>query len=250
MVNRPLGSNQVFWNPCLANAWRGVPSPVNVIRGHFGLVARDSRWGEYVNSSWLSNSRYILSRCARALGSTIVTAVLLVICPMAPARAGQSDLQTYGDPSLRTAVDVQAKKIYDVASAQVSPRIFVMTRRNPIHIGEARGTEVTGTVVEGAIGRIVATVWTRQGKYSVEFYRAGKTLLMVYETFTFFEESAPHGAWRNFMGLAAWERHVYFDSQQNIGYAEARGLRAPAPGVGGEQLQEQAQRLAQLLQRK
>lgn len=118
-----------------------------------------------------------------------------------------------------------------------------------MHVKGARGTEVTGTVVEGAIGRIVATVWSKEGKYSVEFYRAGKTLLMACETFTFFEESAPPGAWRNFMGLAAWERHVYFDSQQNIGYAEARGLKAPAPGIGGEQLQERAQRLAQLLQR-
>ena len=229
-------------------------SPANqnpVTRGEKGQAKRRAckrPRGEFMNASLLSDSRYVLYQFARTLRSSIVTAILLVICPLTPAWADQSGLRTYGDPSLRTAVDAQTKRIYDVASGPSSQRIFVITRGNPMRVKEARGTEVTGTVAEGAISRIVATVWTKEGKYSVEFYRAGKTLLMVYETFTFFEESAPLGAWRNFMGLAAWERHVYFDSQQNIGYAEARGLRAPAPGVGGKQLQERAQRLAQLLQ--
>lgn len=195
-------------------------------------------------------SRYFLCPVARALGPSIMTSVLLFICHLAPAKASQADLQTYGDPSLLAGVDAQTKRIYDVASGPSSLRFFVMTRRNPLHVKKARGTEVTGTVVDGAIGRMVATVWTKDGKYSVEFYRAGKTLLMTYETFTFFEESAPPGAWHNFMGLAAWERHVYFDPKQKIGYAEARGLEAPAPEVGGEQLQEQAQRLAELLQKR
>ena len=203
--------------------------------------------GELMNAALLSDFRHVLRPFARAPG---LLAVLFAICPMTPAWAGKSELQTYGDPSLRTAVDARTKAIYDVASDPSSRRIFVITRGNPMRVKEAQGTEVTGTVVDGTIGRIIATVWTKEGKYSVEFYRAGTALLMVYETFTFFEESAPPGAWRNFMGLAAWERHVYFDSQQNIGYAEARGLRAPAPGAGGEQLQEQAQRLAQLLQKR
>ena len=180
----------------------------------------------------------------------VYAAGLLAIGLVAPAWAGESDLQIYGDPALRTAVDAQTKAIYDAASGPSSQRIFVMTRGNPMQVKDARGTEVTGTVVEGAISRIVATVWTKEGKYSVEFYRAGKRLLMAYETFTFFEESAPPGDWRNFMGLAAWERHVYFDSQQKIGYAEARGRRAPAPGIGGEQLQERAERVTELLQEK
>jgi hypothetical protein len=201
-----------------------------------------------MNASLVSDIRCVLRPFPRASGFTIVAAVVLAMCPMTRAWADDSKLQTYGDPSLRAAVEARTKAIYDVASGPSSKRIFVMTRGNPMHVKEARGTEVTGTVVDGAIGRIVATVWTKEGKYSVEFYRAGETLLMIYETFTFFEESAPAGAWRNFMGLAAWERHVYFDSRQNIGYAEARGLGAPAPGVGGEQLQERAQLLAQLLQ--
>ena len=203
-----------------------------------------------MNTALLSDTRYVLSQFPRALGLGIVNVVLLVICSIAPAWAAESDLQTYGDPSLRTAVEAQTRRIYDVASGPGGQHIFVMTRGNPMHVKEAQGTEVIGTVVDGVISRIVATAWTKEGKYSVEFYRAGKTLLMVYETFTFFEESAPPGAWHNFMGLAAWERHVYFDPKQKIGYAEARGLRAPVPGVGGEQLQERAQRLAQLLQKR
>ena len=39
------------------------------------------------------------------------------------------------------------------------------------------------------------------------------TLLFVYETFVYFTETAPSDAWRNFMGLAAWERRSYFESE-------------------------------------
>jgi hypothetical protein len=176
--------------------------------------------------------------------------LLLTISVITPAPAGESELRTYGDPSLRTSMEARTREIYETASAPGSQRIFLMTRSNPMSLKDSRGTEITGTVVGGAISRIVGTVWTKRGKYSVEFYLADKTLVMAYETFTFFEESAPPGAWRNFMGLAAWERRLYFDAHRNIGYAEARGLQAPAPGAGGEQLQEQAQRLVQLLHKR
>jgi hypothetical protein len=66
--------------------------------------------------------------------------------------AGKSELQTYGDPSLRTAVDARTKAIYDVASDPSSRRIFVITRGNPMCVKEAQGTEVTGTVVDGDPG--------------------------------------------------------------------------------------------------
>lgn len=200
-----------------------------------------------MNSSLLSDICYVLRRLDKTPWFTILAAVLFLISPITPTLAGESELRTYGDPSLRTVVDARTRAIYKAASDPGTQRIFLITRGNPMSVRGARGTEVTGTVIEGAISRIIATVWTKDGKYSVEFYRTGETLVMTYETFIFFEESAPPGAWRNFMGLAAWERRVYFDARRNIGYAEARGLQAPAPGTGGEQLQQQAQRLAELL---
>jgi hypothetical protein len=175
--------------------------------------------------------------------------ILLLISPATSALADEFEVRTYGDASLRKLVDDRARVIYGALSDPGSRHFFLMTRVNPICQKDAFGTEVSGTVTIGKLSRIVATVWTKEGKYSIEFYRDGETLIMVYETFTFFEEAAPHGAWHNFMGLAAWERRAYFH-EHRIGYAEARGPQAPAPGVGGEQLQKQATRLAQLLRKR
>lgn len=202
-----------------------------------------------MNAAFLSGIGHVFRLFARTHGLTVATAVLLATCRMT-ALAGESELQTYRDPSLRTTVDAQTKAIYDAASGPDTQRIFLITRGNPMSVKGARDTEVTGTMVEGEISRIVAAAWTEEGKYSVEFYRAEKKLLMVYETFTFFEESSPLGAWRNFMGLAAWERRAYFDSRQEIGYAEARGTQAPKPGADGKQLQERANHIEDLLQKR
>jgi hypothetical protein len=115
-------------------------------------------------------------------------------------------------------------------------------------LSHAVGTEATATFVGSAIARVVATVWTTQGKYASEYYRTDNRLVMAYETFAYFEEAAPPGAWRNFMGHAAWERRTYFDSRGGVAYAEARGSHAPAPGGGVDQLRLQADRLVRLLQ--
>jgi hypothetical protein len=111
------------------------------------------------------------------------------------------------------------------------------------------GTELSGSVIDGSLARIVGTFWTSEGKCSIEFYRVGDKLLMVYETFSFFVESAPPDTWHNFMGLPAWESRIYYSAQGEVGYAETHGSQAPAPEINGKKLQQQVERLVELLNR-
>ncbi|MFI5184661.1 MAG: hypothetical protein ACHQNV_09695 [Vicinamibacteria bacterium] len=175
---------------------------------------------------------------------------LLLVAPLLPmAGVAEPAVRTFGDPSVRSAVESRTRAIYDAASNQESRRLFLMTRTNPLSVPDAMGTEATGVIVGPVVARMLASVWTKRGKYSVEYYRAEEGLLMVYETFAYFEEAARRDAWRNFMGLAAWERRTYFDARQAVGYAETQGMEGPAPGADGTRLREQVERLARLLQK-
>jgi hypothetical protein len=104
-------------------------------------------------------------------------------------------------------------------------------------------------MIDGSADRIVGTAWTKRGIYSFELYRVGDKLLMVYETFSFFIESAPADAWHNFMGLPAWESRIYYDAGGEVAYAESHGSRAPEPVINGKKLQQEAKRLVELLNR-
>lgn len=163
--------------------------------------------------------------------------------------AGATDERQFGDASLRPRVEVRTRSIYDAGSRPETSRRFLFTTDNLLGIPEALGTEASATF--GTTGdRLVATVWSKTGKYSVEYYRSSKSvLLFVYETFVYFTDTAPSDAWRNFMGLSAWERRSYFDDSHAIGYAASLGKHAPPPGSGAAELHEQAVRLATALGR-
>jgi hypothetical protein len=160
--------------------------------------------------------------------------------------AQNSELRTYGDASIRTAIDAQLKRIYELARGP-GVQVELLTRDNPLQMGNAVGTELSAAIIDGSAGRIVGTVWTKRGKYSIEFYRVGEKLIMVYETFSFFVESAPRETWRNFMGLPAWESRIYYGAQGEVGYAETHGSQAPAPEINGRKLQQQAEHVVKLL---
>jgi hypothetical protein len=181
-----------------------------------------------------------LMECARV---TCIVALALA----ARAFAAAPDARTFGDPALRPAIDARVKEIYEL-TAGPDIQVELLTRDNPLQLKGAVGTELTAAMVSGSPARIVGAVWTRRGKYSVEFYRADDKLLMVYETFSLFGDSAPADAWHNFMGLPGWERRIYFDPQGDVGYAEARG-QAPPPETAGKQLQQEAKRVVELLDR-
>ena len=115
--------------------------------------------------------------------SCLVAFLALMLC--GKAFAEDQDLHVYGDPATRSAIDAQLKKIYELA---IGPGVQVelLTRDNPLQLRDALATELTGSMTGDSVNRIVGAVWTKQGKYSVEFYRSGNRLLMAYETFSFF----------------------------------------------------------------
>jgi len=173
-----------------------------------------------------------------------MVAVVALACNRALAE--DPDLLTYGDPSVRATVDAELKKIYELANGP-GEQIELITRDNPLQLKDELCTELSASIIDGSEARIVGTVWTKQGKYSFEFYRAGDRLLMVYETFSYFKESEPPNAWHNFMGLPAWESRVYFGAQDEVGYAERHGPQAPPPEMAGKKLRQQVERLSRLL---
>jgi hypothetical protein len=187
--------------------------------------------------------RYRVPRNMRAL-SCLVAILALTSCRVALAQ--DPELRTHGDPAARSAADTQLKRIYELASGPVQ-HVELITRDNPLRLRNAVGTEVTASIIDGSAARIVANVWTSKGKHSIEFYRFSDKLLMVYQTFTHFQESAPRDAWHNFMGLAAWESRIYFGARGQVTYAETRGHQAPPPQIAAKELQQQAQRLVNLL---
>ena len=179
---------------------------------------------------------------------TIVLLVALLTCTLAQSRSGDdAEVLKSGDPSLRKALEPRAQAVYDSASKPDAKRVSLITRDNPLSLPAAIGTEATGVFVDGNVARIVANVWTRRGRYAVEYYEGKEGLFFVYESFAFFEDTAPRDAWRNFMGLPAWERRTYFNDDHSVGYAEVRGSGAPAPGSDGKRLNDQSRRIAALL---
>jgi len=162
--------------------------------------------------------------------------------------AQKTELRTYGDPSVRTGVDAQLRTIYEHANGP-GVHVELLTRDNPLQLRDALGTQLSASIIDGSAGRIVGTIWTKRGVYSIEFYRVGGKLLMVYETFSFFVESAPPDAWHNFMGLPAWESRIYYDATGDVAYAESHGSQAPTPVINGKELQQEAERLDEILNR-
>ena len=149
--------------------------------------------------------------------STILLASLLVLSTVSALAQGNGE-QSWGDPTLKEMIKPKTQAIYD----QGGTWTFRLTNQNPLAIKSSFATELSGTNSEGVFTRIIATSWSSEHRYSAEFYTAGGKLIFVYEALEYLEESAPPDAWRNFKGLAGWERRSFFDDD-TIGYCETKG---------------------------
>lgn len=127
-------------------------------------------------------------------------------------------LSVSGDSTLKSIIALQTRAIYE----QREKWVFSLTKETPLGIEDAYGIELQASEFEEKLNRIIATAWTNVGKYSLEYYFADGALIFVYEAFEYFNTSAPKPSWRNFKGIASWERRSYFDGSA-IGYRETLG---------------------------
>jgi len=171
-------------------------------------------------------------------------AVLLSVVLSFQDAAGQTDApeKTFGDREVEGMIQTQTREIYGKETAKV----FLMTSDDVLGLGGSRGTELEGSLVGPDLVRVVATAFTKRGKYGAEYYMRDGKLLFVYETFEYFAKNAPAGAWQNFRHIAAWERRSYFWNGV-IAYGSSRGEGAPEPGNNAKKLHDQGRHVAALL---
>lgn len=164
-----------------------------------------------------ANSRY--RRRRRIL---VPQVLLLILASFATTNALKAqdagERHVAGDSTLKHVMAPQVRAIYD----RQSQWVFGLTRENIVRIEGATATEFRAAQAEGSFHRIIATVWTTQGKYAAEYYLSDDTPIYVYEAFEYFEEAAPIEAWRNFKGLPGWERRSYLNDNA-VGYIESSG---------------------------
>lgn len=150
-----------------------------------------------------------------------ITLCLLLLSASASLSQSAEFKHAQGDSTLKEVVAPRVRAIYELEGQ----RAFLLTQENLLDLEGVNATELHGTYVDEHFSRIVAITWTEEGKYSVEYYWEGEALIFTYETFEYFEELSPKDSWRNFKGIASWERRSYFDAQA-VGYVESVGLSA------------------------
>ncbi len=161
------------------------------------------------------------------------------------ATAQENDSRkTFGDPAIKEAIAAKTGAIYE----KDGDSLFVLTQGDVLGLNSLEGTEINAKFSDGYFTRIVAGAFNEYGKYQVEFYLEKDVLLFSFETFEYYLERSPKSAWKNFKGLAAWERRSYFSSSKIV-YAETRGVTAPKAGNGSLSLSNTAYRLLRLFKK-
>jgi hypothetical protein len=151
-------------------------------------------------------------------GLVVFLAIRLAAQSPAPDRVGDSTVVA------RTVA--ATRLIYDSAGG----RVFSFIAGNALDIAGANATEIQATYLNGAVARVVAGTWGAAGKYGVEFYYQGDSLLFSFDTFEYIAEAAPPRQWQNFKRLPAWERRVYWNGPA-AAFVETSGSPARlAPG--------------------
>ena len=150
----------------------------------------------------------------------LLNSVLAMSFLSAPA-AAQRAPERIGDSTMVAPTYASLRVIHDSAKSPA----FSFTAGNVLDVAGANATEIQATFLAGDVARVVAVTWGSAGKYGVEYYFRGETLLFSYESFEFVAEAAPLGQWTNFKKLPAWERRVFWRDREP-GFVESSGCSA------------------------
>src|SRR5262245_26476252 len=104
-----------------------------------------------------------------------VFAVSFLSAPIAAQHAPDRE----GDSTLVAPTYAILRVIYDSAKSPA----FSFTAGNVLDVAGANATEIQATYLAGDVARVVAVTWGSAGKYGVEYYFRGETLLFSYESF-------------------------------------------------------------------
>ena len=148
-----------------------------------------------------------------------------------------------GDSSVVAATYAATRIIYDSSASPV----FSFTRANALDIAGATATELQGAFFKGRVSRIVAATWGSAGKYAIELYFTNDSLIFSFETFEYVADAAPAAQWKNFKGLSAWERRVYWKGKDPA-FVETRGISTDMTPRDGERLRQRADRLREMVE--
>lgn len=173
----------------------------------------------------VANVRWVLS--LSALLSTSLQA-------QGPERAGDSTVMAPTYAAMRV--------LHDSANSPA----FLFLAGNVLEIPGANATEIQATFLRGNVARVVAGTWSSAGKYGVEFYFQGDSLLFSFESFEYIAETAPVGQWQNFKRLPAWERRVFWKGRA-AAFTETSGCPAQLSSGERERLLLSAQTLREMM---
>jgi hypothetical protein len=149
--------------------------------------------------------------------SHAVIAASFLSAPLAAQRVPERT----GDSTIVAPTYAVLRGIYDRAATPA----FAFTAGNVLDIPGGNATEIQATFLAGDVARVVAGTWGDSGKYGVEFYFRGDSLLFSYESFEYIAEAAPQGQWMNFKKLPAWERRIFWRNRE-AAFVESSGCSA------------------------
>lgn len=131
---------------------------------------------------------------------------VLLLLSTAWTHAQSPQPERLGDSTVVAPTYAATRVIYDSAKGPV----YAFSAGDLLAVAGASATEMQATFLKGEVARVVAGSWGITGKYAIEFYFRGDTLLFTYDSFEYVSGKAPPAQWRNFKQLPAWERRVFW----------------------------------------
>ncbi len=173
--------------------------------------------------------------------ASVVRSVLSLIVLVSTSLRAQGPDRA-GDSTVVAPTYAATRVLYDSAKSPA----FLFLAGNVLEIAGANATEIQATFLRGNVARVVAGTWGSAGKYGVEFYFQGDSLLFSYESFEYIAETAPVGQWQNFRRLPAWERRVFWKGRA-AAFSETSGCPALLTPGERERLLLSAQTLREMM---